>query len=89
MGHTPESQFRLLGILGLAKQFKGKVEAVNLMKDEILNVEVPSPHSVNRLPITKPVHDCEMVVNIPNVGTHSRTMLTCALKNLLGFLCHL
>lgn len=86
MGHTPEGQFRRLGIWDLVKRFKGKVEAVNLMRDEVLNLEVPSPHAVNRLPIPKLVHDCDMLVNIPKVGTHSRTMLTCALKNLFGLL---
>lgn len=86
MGHTPEGQFRRLRIWGLVKQFKGKVEAVNLMKDEILDLEVPSPHAVRHLPIPKLVNDCDLLVNIPKVGTHSRTMLTCTLKNLFGLL---
>jgi len=86
MGHTPDEQFRNLGILDLVKRFKGKVEAVNLMKDEILNVEVTSPHAAKHLPIPKLVHSCDLLVNIPKVGTHSRTMLTCALKNLFGLL---
>jgi uncharacterized protein (DUF362 family) len=86
MGHTPEKQFRQLGVTDMLKRFGSKVEAVNLMKDEILDLEVPSPHTVNRLPIPKLVHDCDLLVNIPKVGTHSRTMLTCAFKNLFGLL---
>ena len=86
MGHTPEKQFRRLGIWDLIKKFNGKVEAVNLMRDEILNLEVPSPHTIDHLPIPKLVHDCDLLVNISKVGTHSRTMLTCALKNLFGLL---
>ncbi len=86
MGHTPEKQFRRLGIWNLIKKFKGKVEAVNLMRDEILNLEVPSPHAIDHLPIPNLVHDCDLLVNISKVGTHSRTMLTCALKNLFGLL---
>ena len=86
MSHTPERQFRRLGILDMLKSFSSKVETVNLMKDEILNLEVPSPHAVSHLPIPRLVHDCDLLVNIPKVGTHSRTMLTCALKNLFGLL---
>jgi hypothetical protein len=86
MAHTPDEQFRRLGILNLVKRFKGKVEAVNLMKDEILDLEVPSPHAVSYLPIPKLVHDCDLLVNIAKVGTHSRTLLTCAFKNLFGLL---
>ena len=85
MAHTPDEQFRRLGILDLVKRF-GKVEAVNLMKDEILDLEVPSPHAISHLPIPKLVHDCDLLVNIAKVGTHSRTMLTCAFKNLFGLL---
>lgn len=86
MGHTPDERFRSLGIWDMLKRFDGRVEAVNLMGDEILEVEVPSPHAVDRLPIPEMVHSCELLVNIPKVGTHSRTMLTCALKNLFGLL---
>ena len=86
MSHIPDEQFRRLRILDMLKRFEGKVEAVNLMEDKILDMEVPSPHAVNRLPIPELVHSCDLLVNIPKVGTHSRTMLTCALKNLFGLL---
>ena len=86
MGHTPEEQFKRLGILDMLKRFEDKIEAVNLMKDEILDLEVQSPHAISRLPIPKTVHSSDLLVNISKVGTHSRTMLTCALKNLFGLL---
>ncbi len=86
MGHTPDVQFRRLGIDDMLKPFGDRVEALNLMKDEILELEVPSPHAVSRLPIPRLVRDCDLLVNIPRVGAHSRTLLTCALKNLFGLL---
>ena len=86
MSHIPDEQFRRLRILDMLKRFEGKVEAVNQMEDKILDMEVPSPHAVNRLPIPELVHSCDLLVNITKVGTHSRTMLTCALKNLFGLL---
>jgi uncharacterized protein (DUF362 family) len=86
MGHTPEEQFQRLGIVDLVTRFSGTVEAMNLMRDEVLDVDVPSPHTIHHLPIPKLVLDCDLLVNIAKVGTHSRTMLTCALKNLFGLL---
>ena len=85
MSHTPEVQFKRLGIWDMVKKFD-KVKSVNLMEDEILDLEVPSAHAINHLPIPKLVHHCDLLVNIPKVGTHMRTMLTCAVKNLLGLL---
>ncbi len=84
--HSPEKEFERLGIPGILEDFEGRVEALNLMKDEILKLEVPSPHAVSRLPIPKTVHDCDILVNVPKIGTHSNTKLTCALKNLFGLL---
>jgi len=86
MIHTPEKQFKRFGIFDMIGQFGGKVSAVNLMKNEILDVEIPFPHAVNRLPIPKLVNDCDLLVNIPKIGKHSDTLLTCALKNLFGLL---
>lgn len=85
MSHSTDEQFRRLGIYELTKRFS-KVEAVNLMRDEILDLEVPSPHVINHLPIPRLVHDCDLLVNIPKVGTHHKTLLTCAFKNLFGLL---
>jgi len=86
MAHTPEERFRCLGIRDMLKHFEKNVEAVNLMKDKIFDIEVPSPNAINHLPIPETVHNCDLLVNISKVGTHSRTMLTCAFKNLFGLL---
>lgn len=86
MAHSPEEQFRRLGIRDMLKHFEKNVEAVNLMEDKILDIEVPSPNAIDHLPIPETVHNCDLLVNISKVGTHSRTMLTCAFKNLFGLL---
>jgi uncharacterized protein (DUF362 family) len=84
--HDPEREFQRLGIYEILEHFDGKVEALNLIHDEPLRIKVPSPHVEKYLPIPKTVHRCDLLVNIPKIGTHSNTKLTCALKNLFGLL---
>lgn len=84
--HSPEREFERQGISDLLKDFGGKVEARNLVRGEILKLVVPSPHAVSPLPIPKMVDDCDLLVNLPKIGTHSNTRLTCGLKNLFGLL---
>jgi len=84
--NTPEERFNRLGILDMLSKFGDKINAMNLMLDEIIDVTVPSPNAISHLPIPKLVNNCDLLVNIPRVGTHSNTMLTCAYKNLFGLL---
>jgi len=84
--HSPEREFERQGILDLLKDFDGKIEACNLMRGEVLRLPVPSPHAVTPLPIPKIVDGCDLLVNLPKIGTHSNTGLTCSLKNLFGLL---
>jgi len=86
MVNAPEAQFRRLGIYEMLKGFGEGVEALNLMEGDILDVEVPSPHALGRLPLPEAAVKCDLLVNIPRIGTHHDTMLTCALKNLFGLL---
>ena len=84
--NTPEERFKRQGIFDLLNNFDDKIVAMNLLRDEIINVTVPSPNVIRHLPVPKSVYNCDLLVNIPRVGTHSNTMLTCALKNLFGLL---
>lgn len=84
--NTPEERFKRQGILNMLNNFDNKIVAMNLMRDEILDVTVPSPNVISPLPIPKLVYTCDLLVNIPRIGTHSNTMLTCAIKNLFGLL---
>lgn len=85
MIRTPVTQFKGLGITDLVEHFD-EVEAMNLIEDEILHLNVPSPHAVSQLPIPKLVRESDLLVNVAKTGTHSNTKLTCALKNLFGLL---
>jgi len=86
MIHSPQEQFRRLGIYELLKDFQGWAEAKNLFSDRVVKVRVPSPHVIDELPLPETVIRCDLLINLPRVGTHSTTRLTCALKNLFGLL---
>ena len=66
MIRTPVTQFEVLGITDLVEQFD-KVEAMNLIEDKILHLNVPSPHSVSQLPIPKLVHESDLLVNVAKI----------------------
>ena len=86
MIHEPEEQFEKLGILPVLKRFGDRVKAVDLSDDERVEVQVPNPHALEKIALSKTVLDSDVLVNVPKVGTHSTTRLTCALKNLFGLL---
>ncbi len=86
MMHDPKEQFESLGVNALVKRFGGSVRAVDLCEDERVKVRVSSPHALKEIDFPKTVLDSDVLVNVPRIGTHSTTRLTCAIKNLLGLL---
>jgi len=86
MIHEPKEQFEKLGVTPLLKRFGDRVKAVDLSDDERVDVQVPSPHALEKIALPRTVLDSDVLVNVPKVGTHSTTRLTCALKNLFGLL---
>ena len=86
MIHEPKEQFENLGVTPLLKRFGGRAKAVDLSDDERVEVQVPSPHALEKIALPRTVLDSDVLVNVPKVGTHSTTRLTCALKNLFGLL---
>ncbi len=86
MIHNPREQFERLGISKVLDPFKKRVKTVDLSDDKCIRTRVPRPHVLGELDIPKTILDSDVLVNIPKVGTHSTTRLTCALKNLFGLL---
>jgi len=86
MIHEPEEQFEKLGVTPLLKRFGDRVKAVDLSNDERVGVQVPNPHALEKIALPRTVLESDVLVNVPKVGTHSTTRLTCALKNLFGLL---
>ena len=86
MMHDPQEQFERLGIDDFLKRFKGFVSSVDLSDGERIRISVPNPHALREIDLPKAVLDSDVLVNVPKVGAHSTTRLTCALKNLFGLL---
>jgi len=86
MIHDPQEQFERLGIDDLLKRFKGLVSSVDLSDGEWIRISIPNPHALREIDLPKAVLDSDVLVNVPKVGAHSTTRLTCALKNLFGLL---
>jgi len=86
MIHEPKEQFEKLGVTTLLKRFGSRVQAVDLSDDERVEIQVPNPHALEKIALPRMVSESDVLVNVPKVGTHSTTRLTCALKNLFGLL---
>jgi len=86
MMHIPEEQFKRLGLYTILQRFSGNVRAVDLSDDEWVKVHVSKPHALREIDLPRTALDSDVLLNVPKVGTHSTTHLTCALKNLFGLL---
>jgi len=82
----PNEQFEKLGVAPMLKRFGGRVQAVDLSDSELVEVQVPHPHTIKKFSLPKKVLESDVLVNVPKVGTLLTTRLTCALKNLFGLL---
>jgi len=82
----PNEQFEKLGVAPMLKRFGSRVQAVDLSGGEMVEVQVPHPHVLEKVVLPKMVLESNLIVNVPKVGTLPTTRMTCALKNLFGFL---
>lgn len=86
MVHDPKTQYEKLGINTLLKRFRDSLDAIDLSEEEWTKVSVPKPHVLKEILLSQTVLNSDLLINVPGVGTHSTTRLTCALKNLFGLL---
>jgi uncharacterized protein (DUF362 family) len=86
MIHSPEQQFQKLGITQLAAQFSKHVRTIDLSDDAVVKAKVPNPHVLQELRLPASLAKSDVLVNLPKVGTHMTTTITCALKNLFGLM---
>ncbi len=81
---STEEMFDLSGTRAIAQQLG--VPLVNLNTDEPVSLKVAEPRSMDRILVARTIVDADVVVSVPVLKTHNRTMATIALKNMWGAL---
>jgi len=76
--------FRVSGTLDVAESLG--VEVVDLNRDPPVEVEVPTPLVAASFVIAKTVADSDVIINVPVMKTHYRTIITVSYKNMKGVL---
>lgn len=74
--------FEVNGYVEVAKEFNAKL--VDLNKDEIVRKKVAKPFRFKELPFAKTVFECDYLINVAKLKTHSLSLVTLCLKNLFG-----
>ena len=76
--------FRVSGTLDVAERLG--VEVVDLNRDTPVEVTVPTPLVAESFIIAKTVADSDVIINVPVMKTHYRTIITISYKNMKGVL---
>ena len=71
-GKNIEEVFERSGIKAMAKE------------EDVPLVKFTSSRSVDGMPISRQVFDCDRIISVPKMKTHGVTILTCAVKNMFG-----
>lgn len=82
--HRVETRFYELKLHDLAKDFGGKVLLKNLLSYGKIDVSIPNPRAVKKIPIPTILFNIDYFINIAKIGSHPSTKITAALKNLFG-----
>ena len=72
------------GVLEVAKRCG--VKAIDLNRDEHVQVKVPDAFVMETFAIAKTAWEADVVLSLPVIKTHVRTGITCGLKNMKGVL---
>lgn len=76
--------FSVSGTLEVAERLG--IEVVDLNIDEPVEVKVPKPLVADRFIVAKTVVDSDVIINVPVMKTHYRTIITVSYKNMKGIL---
>lgn len=76
-----EEVFKSLEIYQL-EEYGAKI--INFERDELIRVDSPSGLALSRFHLPKTVMDCDLIISVAKMKTHSDTGATLSMKNLLG-----
>ena len=78
---TPEA-LELSGMKKVAE--RNGAELVDVDADEVVEVEVPDPLILGRIPVSRRFYEADVRVNVPVMKTHDQMLVTLGMKNLKG-----
>lgn len=78
-GTVTENILPYLGITHVAEQYD--VQCCNLVRGEWFSKKINGCH-FKEVDVSKILEDCDYLINHPKLKTHSRTKITCGLKNM-------
>lgn len=81
---STEEAFRVSGHADVARRLG--VELCNLNRDQWEEVTVSNPYVMDKVKIARTVLESDVVISLPVVKTHLRTIITLSLKNTKGVL---
>ncbi len=62
------------------------LEMVDLNRDESVEVEAPDAFVMKTFRVARTAYEADVIIDLPVIKTHSRTGITCGLKNMKGVL---
>ncbi|MGJ7028213.1 MULTISPECIES: DUF362 domain-containing protein [Methanothermobacter] len=81
IGDSPGGSFRNIERFWRAT---GMLDVAGRLDIELVNFEASGSYIIQGYPVSRPVIDSDVVVNLPKIKTHSMTIFTCAVKNMYG-----
>jgi uncharacterized protein (DUF362 family) len=82
--HSTEEAFRISGTTEVACRLG--VELCNLNRDAFVEVPIASPYVMDSARIARTALESDVIISVPLLKTHLRTMVTLSLKNMKGVL---
>jgi uncharacterized protein (DUF362 family) len=81
-GFSTEEAFRDSGTVDVARRLG--VELRNLNRDAFEEVEIEHPYVMDRVRIARTALESDVIISLPVMKTHIRTLITLSLKNMKG-----
>jgi uncharacterized protein (DUF362 family) len=74
--------FKLSGTEDVAERLG--VDLIDLNRDAVIEVEIPSCHVMDEVKIAKTAFESDVIISLPVLKVHRRTVVTLSLKNMKG-----
>jgi len=81
-GRSTERAFQITGMKEVAR--RQEIDLVDLNREARIEVKIQHPLALRRVEIAESVYECTCIINVPTLKVHHLTLVTLALKNLMG-----